>query len=207
MRNRLNGRNCLSQIMWGKPQHLHLFVFSPNQYSYFWSICKYFCSFCLNMEKLQTLLWLSFLVVANIEVCPGGGSRLCRWSSKCRHKFTYWATDFKSRTDNFLILHFLDRSLTVYRLVGNRADLCEEAIAEQYWAALLFIGNFSDFAEHRFIGKLSDCGFTLSPFSIKTLFSSDKRSNIINKDRNVQFVYFHAVRPVFFYCFVQFVCL
>ena len=114
------------------------------------------------MEKLQTLLWLSFLVVANIEVCPGGGSRLCRWSSKCRHKFTYWTTNFKSRTEKvketFLILHFLDRSLTVYRLVGNRTDLCEEAIAEQYWAALLFIGNFSDFAEHRFIGKLSDCG-------------------------------------------------
>ena len=95
-----------------------------------------FAHFYLNMEKLQTLLWLSFLVVANIEVCPGGGSRLCRWSSKCRHKFTYWTTDFKSRTEkvneNFLILHFLDRSLTVYRLVGNRADLCEEAIAEQY---------------------------------------------------------------------------
>lgn len=145
----------------------------------------FFAYFYLNMEKLQTLLWLSFLVVANIEVCPGGGSRLCRWSSKCRHKFTYWTTDFKSRTEKvketFLILHFLDRSLTVYRLVGNRADLCEEAIAEQYWAALLFIGNFSDFAEHRFIGKLSDCGFTLSPFSIKILFSFGKISNIIQK--------------------------
>ena len=137
------------------------------------------------MEKLQTLLWLSFLVVANIEVCPGGGSRLCRWSSKCRHKFTYWQTDFKSSVEKvtgiFLILHFLNRSFTVYRLVGNRTDLCEEAIAEQYWAALLFIGNFSDFAEHRFIGKLSDCGFTLSPFSIKILFSFGKISNIIQK--------------------------
>ena len=98
------------------------------------------------MEKLQTLLWLSFLVVANIEVCPGGGSRLCRWSSKCRHKFTYCTTDFKSRTkkvkETFLILHFLDRSLTVYRLVGNRVDLCEEAIAEQYWAALSSLETF-----------------------------------------------------------------
>ena len=137
------------------------------------------------MEKLQTLLWLSFLVVANIEVCPGGGSRLCRWSSKCRHKFTYWTANSKYQLvkaeAKVSILHFLDRSLTVYRLVGNRTDLCEEAIAEQYWAALLFIGNFSDFAEHRFIGKLSDCGFTLSPFSIKTLFNYGKISNIKQK--------------------------
>ena len=162
------------------------------------------------MEKLQTLLWLSFLVVANIEVCPGGGSRLCRWSSKCRHKFTYWTTNSKSQVvkaeEKVLILHFLDRSLTVYRLVGNRADLCEEAIAEQYWAALLFIGNFSDFAEHRFIGKLSDCGFTLSPFSIKTLFSFGKISNIIQiLHQPLQIVYLFAAFVGFFIPFV-FVC-
>ena len=162
------------------------------------------------MEKLQTLLWLSFLVVANIEVCPGGGSRLCRWSSKCRHKFTYCTTDFKSRTEKvnetFLVLHFLDRSLIVYRLVGNRADLCEEAIAEQYWAAPLFIGNFSDFAEHRFIGKLSDCGFTLSPFSIKTLFSFGKISNIIQKSLSTSTICIFFVAMVCCF-FIQFVCL
>ena len=156
------------------------------------------------------MLWLSFLVVANIEVCPGGGSRLCRWSSKCRHKFTYWKTDFQSRTEkvkeNFSILHFLDRSFTVYRLVGNRASLCEEAIAEQYWAALLFIGNFSDFAEHRFIGKLSDCGFTLSPFSIKTLFSFGKISNIIQKSLSTSTICIFLVAMVCCF-FIQFVCL
>ena len=43
-----------------------------------------FQEFYLKMEKLQTLLRLSFLLVANIEVCPQGGSCLCRWCSKCR---------------------------------------------------------------------------------------------------------------------------
>ena len=48
--------------------------------------------FYLKMEKLQTLLRLSFLVVANIEVCPQGGLWLCRWYSECRPKsFTHIA--------------------------------------------------------------------------------------------------------------------
>ena len=46
----------------------------------------------LKMEKLQTLLRLSFLVVANIEVCPQGGLWLCRWYSECLPKsFTHIA--------------------------------------------------------------------------------------------------------------------
>ena len=59
-----------------------------NSWAKFKALRKYWKyvsqEFYLNIEKLQTLLRLSFLLVANIEVCPEGGSCLCRWCSKCR---------------------------------------------------------------------------------------------------------------------------
>ena len=72
--------------------------------------------FYLKMEKLQTLLRLSFLVVANIEVCPQGGLWLCRWYSECRPKSFTHIAGWQNR-----LFHL--ESKAVNREVGKRTEL------------------------------------------------------------------------------------
>ena len=103
------------------------------------------------MEKLQTLLRLSFLVVANIEVCPQGGLWLCRWCSECLPKLFTHIAGWQNR-----LFHL--ESKAVNREIGKKSELNEENNIGS-----LFIENFSDFAEKALLGNFHIAASHLDP--------------------------------------------